>query len=514
MKSTSQRLAPFSLGLSVLSLVVALILFIIDRNLIIWAQVTLGLAVIFFAGSILFDPEKARILLTGRQVRYGSNAFVLALAFVGILVVLNILSYKTSIRWDLTADKENTLSEDSLRLLDQLEKPVKAQAFFTARTSSDTAKKLLESFVLGSHGNFSYEIVDPEQDITAAESARITRDGTIVLWMDGRQEKVNALSEEEISSAIMRLLNPGNRVIYFLYGHGEYDPDAVDQNAYSLTKQSLEAKNYTVKKINLLADGAIPEDAVLLIIAGPQKAIAETEIDVIQSYQKKGGSVVLLAEPTPSMQLENDPDRLSIYALNEWQIDLSNDLILDLSSSSPLLAVANEYRDHPITQRMNNTSIVLPGARSLFEPATIPAGKKFTTLAFTSSNSWGETNFATLNASPAYDANEDQMGPLGLAIAAEDQNSKARFVVVGDSDFASDSYYRNLGNSNFIENIVDWAAKQDNLISISAKMRTERVLLPPNQLLIAISLVVSIILIPGLVIVAGLTVWFFRKRRG
>ncbi len=514
MKTTSQRLAPIGLLLAALALLSALIMFFLEKEFGIWSQVSLGVCVIGLAAAILLDPEKARLLLTGRQMRYGSNMLVLSIAIIGILIVVNILIFRTGIRWDLTTDRENTLTSDTTQLLEQLEKPVHAQAFFTSRTPTDTVQILLEAYQAESQGKFSYEFIDPEQNIVAAESARITRDGTIVLQLDERQEKVNAVSEEELSSAIMRLLNPGTRVVYFLTGHGEYDPDATEQNAYSFTRQALESKNYTIKKINLLAETVIPDDAVLLIIAGPQKPLIESEIAAIRAYQEKGGTLVLLAEPVPSMQLEGEPDLLMNYAQDFWQIELSNDLILDLSSSSPLLAVANEYRDHPITQKMNNTAVVLPGARSLIEPPAAPAGKTYTALALTSANAWGETNFETLETSPAFEQDSDLPGPLELAIAAEDENTKARFVVVGDSDFASDSYYRNLGNSNFIENIVDWAARQDNLISISPRPRTERVLLPPNQLLIALSLVVSVFLLPGLVVIAGLLVLFSRKRRG
>ena len=158
-----------------------------NRNLAL--QIALLLVVAGLALFVFLDPERVRKALTGRQARHGSNALLLTLAFIGILILLNYIFYQNPQRWDLTEDKQYTLAPETLDVLASLEQPVKAIGFFTARLPSADAEKLLEQFKYHSNGNFDYEFIDPEADPIAAEQAKITRDGTIVLTAGDNQEQ-------------------------------------------------------------------------------------------------------------------------------------------------------------------------------------------------------------------------------------------------------------------------------------------------------------------------------------
>ncbi len=144
----------------------------------------------------LLDPDRVRQLLTGRQARYGSNALVLSLAFLGIVLVINYLVYKNPLRWDLTEDKVHTLAEETLATLESREKPVMAKAF-TSRMDPTQTKDLLEQYEYYSKDQFEYEFIDPESDPVAAQQANVSRDGTMVLEMDGRMEPVTFISERK-----------------------------------------------------------------------------------------------------------------------------------------------------------------------------------------------------------------------------------------------------------------------------------------------------------------------------
>jgi ABC-type uncharacterized transport system involved in gliding motility auxiliary subunit len=104
--------------------------------------------VIGLATFVALDPGAIRATLTGRQARYGSNALILIVAFLGILVVVNYLAYKNTKRWDLTADKSNTLAKESIDVLKGLSNTVLAKAFYSSDTSvassKENAKTLLD----------------------------------------------------------------------------------------------------------------------------------------------------------------------------------------------------------------------------------------------------------------------------------------------------------------------------------------------------------------------------------
>ena len=130
MKPSWRRFAPLGLYLAGLAVLAAAGLFLVQREWNLPLQISLGLIVIGLAVFVLLDPQRTRQILTGRQARYGSNALVLSIAFIGILVVINYLVYNNSKRWDMTEDKRYTLAPETIATLAELKEPVKAMAFF------------------------------------------------------------------------------------------------------------------------------------------------------------------------------------------------------------------------------------------------------------------------------------------------------------------------------------------------------------------------------------------------
>ncbi len=515
MRQDFRRFAPFGLYLAGLALLVSGVLYIIQHSFTLPLQISLAAIVLGLALFALLDPVRTKEALTGRQARYGSNALVLSLAFIGILVVINYLAYQNTRRWDLTEDQQNTLAPETVQALDSLKDPVNAEAFFSSRFPATTAQDLLENFKQNSKGKFDYTIIDPEKDPIRTQQANVTRDGTIVLTQADRQEQVSYVSENEITAALIRLTNPGKRNVYFLTGHGEYSLDGTDQNSYPEVKNSLTAKNYTVTTLNLMADTKIPEDALAVIVAGATKPLSDREVQAISDYLDKGGSLMYLAEPTPITKFGDAADPMAAYLEKNWGIKLDNDLIIDRNNpQQPLIAVASQFGDHAITQKMYSLGVLFPTARSI--QANAPSQDiQLTPLAFTTQMAWGETNFESVqNQQVTEDQGQDIPGPLTLAVAGTNNTTKARIFVSGDSDFASSQYFQLYGNGDFLLNAIDWSAEQDNLISLTPKTPTQRFMVLPQRYTMGLILFGSVFFLPGLVLLTGITVWMQRRRRG
>lgn len=515
MKSSLRKYAPAGLILALLASLSAIGFAIVQRSFTLPVQISVSLAVIGVALFVLLDPQKTREILTGRQARYSSNALVLALAFTGILIALNYLVYTRAPRWDLTEDQQHTLAKETLETLKSLQEPVVAEAYYSSRFPSTTAQDLLESYKYNANGKFSYEFIDPEKDPVRARSANVTRDGTIVLKQGNRSEQVTYASEADLTSALVRLANPGKRAVYFLIGHGEYSPDDSGDRSYSEIKSLLSAKNYTVNTLNLLATRNVPEDALALIIAGPDKPVSTEEISLIQAYLDRGGSLIYLAEPTIVTHFGETEDPLATYLEKQWGIRLGQDMVIDLNYNPPSVAVSAKYAQHPITERMYNLAVVMPSARSV-SPVQIEGNDvQSYVLTETAQNSWAEKDFNSLrNNQAAFNPEQDVAGPVGLAIAATNSKANARVVVIGDSDFASNRNYAQYGNGDFLINAIDWAAKQENLINLTPKKTTQRILILRNNITLGVILLTTVFLIPGLTLVAGILVWIQRRRRG
>jgi ABC-type uncharacterized transport system involved in gliding motility auxiliary subunit len=516
MATNWRRFARLGLYLSLLAVLFSVGWYIVQRQFDLVLQISLGLIVLGLAAYAMLDPENVRQLLTGRQARYGSNALVLTLAFVGILVVINYLVFKNTKRWDLTEGKQYTLAKETIDTLGKLSQPVHAVAFYTKQTPSDQARSLLDQYKFNSNGKFDYEFIDPNANPAAAEQAKITRDGTIVLNMSGHQQPVTTVSEQELTGGLVRLLNPEKRAIYFLTGHGERSTDQGGQESYASLKTTLESKNYTVTSLNLLVENQIPVDAKVIIVAGPKKQLAQSEVDMLSAFQDKGGALIVMEDPLPLTDFGEAPDPLADYLAKKWDVGLGVDIVIDMTSQQPFAPYAARYGSSPITEKLQNLTAQFPTVRSVKVLTDTISGVSPVELVFTAQQSWAETNLdqETLSGGKSkFDKGQDTPGPISLAVAAENFQSNARVVVFGDSDFPLDVNFFAYANGDLMVNSVDWVAGQEALISLTPKETKTRMLLPPQSAMMNLILLGTVIVIPGLALVGGIWVWVLRRRK-
>jgi ABC-type uncharacterized transport system involved in gliding motility auxiliary subunit len=529
-KSAARLYAPAGLWLSGIAVLVGIVVLAIKliafmgiyaptdeiRNVI--NGVGIGSLAAFVMGVALFallDPKRVRKILQGRQAKHGSNAFITLTAVTGIIFVVNLIAYQNPKAMDWTQDKSHTLAPETIATLEALPEPVEAIGFFTANYSSTSAEELLTDFRNNSGGKFDYRFVNPESNPTLAQQYNVTRDGTIVFVMGDRQELISYASEQNITNALVRLINPEQRVVYFLTGHGESEVENAGETAYTRVRSLLTAKNYTVQTLNLRAENQIPEDAVAIVIAGPRGPISESEASLLQAYLEGGGSLVILEDPTVLTSKGNEADAFETYLAQAWGVTFNNDIVIDPSSNPLTFAISYSYGSHPITDEMLASMITFfPVARSL----TVSIGNtemQSSGLVYTIERAWGETNFDSIADNTfQYQAGEDIGGPILLASAIENTATQARLVVFGNSSFANDTYVDQYGNADLIINAIDWAAKQDELISLTVKTGTTRTLMPISTFAWLMLGLLFILIIPGLIIAGGVVSWLVRRAKG
>lgn len=484
------------------------------EQLTLWLSISAAVLVLGLAVYAILAPDRIRRLFTGRQARYGSNALVMGIAFIGILVVVNVLAFQNPQKWDWTEDKTHTLSPQSVQILGQLPQKVTALAFYSPQTSRNAARTLLDNFKSSGGGKFDYRFVDPTTNPVLANKYSVTSDGKVVLTMGNASETASFTSENEIDNALVRLISPQTRVVYFLTGHGEPDINGNGNTALSKARTTLQNRNYSVKTLNLAAENKIPDDAKAIVIAGPTKPLLDQEVSLLKAYVNKGGALVVMEDPAPFTKFGDSADPLAKYLKTDWGITLDNDVVIDLTSSQPLNAISASYNSsQAITQHMTTVTI-MPRARSLTISQSLPTYVKTTELIQTSSQSWGETDFASLQGQVSFDKNADIPGPLTLAASGENTNTNGRVVVFGSSLFATDQGFSAYANGDIFINSVNWAAQQDNLINITPRTPTNRLFNAPSQLVFILILLGSIFVLPGLIVGAGVSTWISRRRRG
>lgn len=477
--------------------------------------VSIGVVILSFAVYAILEPDRVRRFFAGRQARYGSNALVMIIAFLGILIVGNIIAFQNPHTLvDLTEDDINTLSPELLAAVKSLPQQVTAIGFF-AQSSTESAEQLLSNIKANSNGKFDYRFINPDLDPQAALNAGITGDGKILLQMGDQQEIVAFASESEILKGMLRLLNPESSAIYFLSGHGERDIQQAGENSMTRALSTLESKNYNVKSLNLLVDNEIPEDARVIVVAGPLQPLSQNEVDLLKEFLDNGGSLIAMQDPTALTEFGEESDPLAEMLSQDWGIHYNDDIVIDLNSPQPTTAAAAYYDSaHPITVNMNNLVSFFPFTRSLSIGNPIE-GITQSLIVQTNERSWAETDFSSLSEGGQVELNDNEMvGPLTLAVASENSTTGGRVIAFGTSSFVSDQIFDAYGNGDMFVNSVDWSAEQEDLANITPKTTTERTFNVPSQIHWILILLSSIFIIPGLVVLGGVSTWLARRRQG
>ncbi len=503
-------------GLLGLALVlIGLIIYSINSIITATSTIFMIVGAVLIVLYVVFNHKELKEGLSSRSARFGSNAALMIVFVLGILIVVNILLSRFNARVDTTAAKQFSLAPQTRSVLKGLEKDINAMGFFKSGEEGQAEELFIE------YGNisdrFDWQIIDPDKNPGMAKRYNVDTYGTIVVTGNAKQEKIQKSTEEELTNAIIKVSRDEIKKIYFTTGHGEKDYDSSEREGYSRAKGVIEDENYQIDKILLASSNtdSIPHDCSVLVIAGPKTDLFATEKQMIKSYIDQGGKVLFMLDP------ESPPSYGQL--VGEYGIQVDNNTVIDASGlgqlfgAGPAIPIANDYADHTITKDFNVMTF-FPFARSVQKMDNPPGGYSVTEVAKTNQRSWGETG--PLDAGPLnFDAGQDVKGPLAVLTVAEKSSSpsaattasgQTRLAVFGDSDFAADGYFRNQGNGDLFMNTVSWLAEEEDLISVRARDPEDRRLtLTKKQS--RLILYFGVVFLPVLIFVAGVYIYVKRK---
>lgn len=469
-----------------------------------------------------------------RSWTYGSSSAISTIFFVGILVFIALIVERHPWRVDLSETGQYTLSEQTRNILKSLDKPISVKAFFqTVAPDRPRANDLLELYGYAS-ANFSFEFVDPVQRPEEVRKYDVRTHGALILEGYDRRQVVQMADEESLTNGILKLMRPEQKKIYFLMGHGERAFRSVEQTGFSSANAALQKENYQTAELNLLQQPQVPQDAAVLIVAGPRKNLFPEEIAALDAYLQGGGKLMLLLDPYADAGLGDLVGRYGIRPGNDVVVDKLSRLF----GASYLTPVVLEYAPHKISGdfRDSNVATFFPEARSVSPAKEPPPGVHVEAIASTSPNAWGETDLKMLrDGQAAFDDQQDLPGPVPIATlseidvqpqkappdkppaetespTAEKPGKKAHLLVVGDADFADNTNFGLSGNGDLFLNMVNYLAEEETLITISRKEKQGRPMLM-TQTQGTLLFWITMVLVPLLVVACGLGVYRVRRRQ-
>ncbi|HEY6910986.1 MAG TPA: GldG family protein [Myxococcales bacterium] len=465
--------------------------------------VRLGLGVVAIAFWLYTARGENRF---GRGTFYGGVSAVSGLVVVAALAGLNYIAVKKPKTWDLTRDGIFTLSDQTAGVLKGLKDPVTVQAFYSGNEAAYGELKSRLAQYTAQTDKLKVDFVDPLKHPAEVKEMNISESGPrVIVKSGGKESRTKEISEEALTNALIEVTHGTSKKIYFTMGHGEHAIADNTERGLKLFVDSLKSEGYQVDEILLAEHKEMPSDASTLVVAGPAAGFSEGEVKLLKSWVEKGGKLVAMIDPGAKIGLES--------VFEGWGIHVGNDEVIDPEAQNPEIAIAQSYADHPITQPRSSPfalATIFPVARSVSRVAQPSDDWTVTELARTGDRAWGETS-SIASGKVAFDAGKDLKGPVPLAVAAT-RMPEARVVVVGNSLFAANGYFRLSGNKDFALNAVSWAAKEESRITIRPKQRKgNRLFLSAKQK--NTMTLFAFDLLPFGLLFAGLVVWQTRKSR-
>jgi gliding motility-associatede transport system auxiliary component len=454
-------------------------------------------------------------LLHARQTKYLLYLFAYALIFVTILLVVNVLADRYNKSYDSTSNKRYSLSPQTAKIVKGLKQPATI-TYFDQTTRFEQAKDQLEQYANLSP-KVQVQYVDPDKKPELARAAGVKEYGTTIVQVGDRKEQAKTLTEEAITGAFIRDLKTTTRTVCFVEGSGEHRIDDTERSGYSRFKELLGKDGYEAKPTNLVSKTEIPNDCTVLVVAGPDADYQQPEVDSIKKYVEQGGRALILLDPPLKIGRSEISDNEALAkVLQSWGVTPQKDMILDLNpigqlaGLGPQVALVTSYESHAIVNDMSRRATGFPLARSL---DIKQSDKTAVTKLF---NSSGSSLATTKLDSPAIDPSDPKntKGPFAIAAAGTyntgKENSQGRFVVIGSSSWAANSFIGFNGNRDLALNTVNWLASDEDLISIRPKDRDDRRITLTRTQMNWVK-ITSQFLLPLLVIAGGVSVWWSRR---
>lgn len=348
------------------------------------------------------------------RVRASTTAAASLAMLLCTLFLVNAVADEKDIHTDLSYFRTTSPSESTRSMIEGLTEDTRALLFFPR--ANDVLAEVEPYFreLADLSGRFSVEQVDRAMHPDLAEKYRVSKEGTVVLVRGGANRKIDLGDEldgakrklrkldREFQTAFMKLAFK-REVVYLITGHGERGTAKVEgdqRSRISILKRGLEEVNFTVKRLDAVGGlaGAVPDDAAMVVWAGPTDPLFPGEEAALNAYLDQGGRLLLLLDP----EGEHQPDGLLKHlglAYDRTPLAHGQVYLQDGPSRTPAERynlVTNKYSNHPATKTVSRFSrdlpVTMPTTGSLRRAKGVGRENRITFLVRSLPNTWADAD--------------------------------------------------------------------------------------------------------------------------
>lgn len=455
---------------------------------------------------------------------------------VGIILVLNFLSYQIFTRIDLTQGKIYSISDVSKKTAKDLKDIVNVKAYFSENLPAQfinvkqEVKDILAEYQNYAGNKLRVEFIDPKDSEKTQRQLQmlgvpqlqfnvlendkyqvINGYLAIVVSYGDKQQAIPVVNdtqnlEYQLTGALKKVTAEKFPGIALTSGHGELNADS----EISFADKKL-AEIYSIQTVDLADGEEISKDIDTLIIAGPKAKFSERAQYVIDQFIMSGKSVIFLInganvdENLQAVKNEGTLEKLfagyGVKIEPSFALDASSDMasfnqgFVTFTTQYPFFVKIGEGGlDQNNAAVAKLQSLVFPWS----SPITVDDKKneaKISILAKTTGQAWimkdnfnlnPQGDFGMAGAKGVYNLAVSINGKLKSAFDKYIPKDKetgqhlssaenARLIVVGNANFIKDNFVRRYpDNLTFFQNTVDAVSLDSDLIKIRSKAVSER----------------------------------------
>ena len=447
------------------------------------------------------------------QVTLRIQSVIFTLLFLTVIGLLAWLGKTYNKTFDLTQGGQNSLSEATQQLLQNIDKPLKFTAYVPDDATVHSALKKLIAKYQKVKKNTELEIVNPDLNPERAKADGIQYSGQLLISLGDKSEAVNTVDEQVVVNVLQRLSREKPRLAIFIEGHGERSPIEEKSNGYSKIAELLEKKGFQFQPHNLLRTQSIPDSASFVIIANPQKDYLEGEVKLLVDFLKNGGNLLWLHEPGDLKGLDDLEQVLGLEIHEGTVLDANQALQKMLGIKHPAVIAIVDYGVSSLTADLTTHTLFPFSTAVLKDQETKDSTWKYLPILTTLPTSWEESG--EIQGNVKFDDDADVPGPLDLGMQltrAKEDGGEQRVIVIGDSDFLSNSFIGQGSNLEFSSNVFNWLGNDDELLSINSVYREDTSLSLSGWVLYSTALFFLLVLPIGLLLI-GTVRWLRRRKK-
>ncbi len=446
-----------------------------------------------------------------------TTVVIIAVIFVNLIVTA--LSAKVNLKLDLTRSQKFEITEQTQTVMKQLDKTIDVKVVGKKDDVNLEVIEFLDRYsAMNNKFKVTYIDVEKNQSVlyTYISKGETLHMGDVVLECGDRYKIVSVSSlytqsvstvpgenkynfdlEMKLTNAVVTLTGTGEEsVVYLLEGHSEA--------TLSYLSSLLSEQGYKTRTINIL-NSEIPADAMTVISCVPAADYTIEECEKINAFLQGGGNFMVIATAgAPELP------RLDAY-LAEWGISKTSGIVVEHDADKMYngipFAIMADAGHHEITASVISQKTPILFSESVgYDTQKSNAQNAVPTVLITSSEkSVGKAN---LNAETAAYEEGDDMGPVGMMVLSEKENSKV--LVIGSAS-AVEISAQYPGNAQLISSAVSYLTDNGGSLKIAPKEVTEGKITNLTKTGINVLYYSLVFVLPAIILAIGIVIWLKRR---